>query len=206
MTNCPTGDGEGNDLSAKKEWDHIYGGDSLRNKNKYPSTEVVSFMLRRYGGCNDMQNIRVLDLGCGWGNNLGFLANEGFDAFGIDISFAAVKNSRNFIENVLVGPLDALPYREEVFDVAIDRMAIQHNEKPAMGAAFAEARRVLKSGGILFSVVACSGKFNTQPTLSDEKDIRRWTRDYSTVSIDYQETSHDNKSRLQRVYFVIAQK
>ena len=57
--------------------------------NKYPHDDIVSFMLRNYR--EDKEKIRVLDLGCGTGNNLTFLAKEKYDYYGIDYSTSAIE-------------------------------------------------------------------------------------------------------------------
>ena len=56
----------------KEEQENDYESDSFRNKNEYPSEQVVSFLMKNYGDLKDRSNINILDLGCDWGNNLKF--------------------------------------------------------------------------------------------------------------------------------------
>ena len=57
--------------------------------NRYPHEDVIGFMLRNYKA--DKDKVKVLDLGCGTGNNLVFLAKEGYDYYGIDYSHSAIQ-------------------------------------------------------------------------------------------------------------------
>ena len=55
------------------DWEKVYSASIFRNKNQYPSEEIISFMMRNYGELKNKSSIKVLDMGCGWGNNLKFL-------------------------------------------------------------------------------------------------------------------------------------
>jgi SAM-dependent methyltransferase len=76
-------------------------------------------------------DVRVLELGCGTGNNLWFAAREGFQVCGLDASATAVAFARERLEaegltaDVRVGDFtQKLPYPDAFFDFIIDRAAL----------------------------------------------------------------------------------
>lgn len=98
-------------------------------------------------------NASILDAGCGTGGNLQFLARYG-QVTGIDISDVAVKHcARRGIKNILQGSIDALPFKNNSFDLIICFDVLGHhlvNQTKAMSEFF----RVLKPGGVLLIRVA----------------------------------------------------
>ena len=106
-------------------WEKLYRKETTRHKNRYPNTEVVSFILKNFGNKN-RRMITILDLGCGWGNNLKFLYAEDFDAYGIDKSETAVSHCKTICDNVVVGDIADIPYPDEFFDAVIDRNSMQN--------------------------------------------------------------------------------
>ena len=69
-----------------------------RHLNRYPFDAVVSFVYRYRPKVRAPQQIRILEVGCGAGNNLWFAAREGFDVAGIDGSDSAVDHARRRFE------------------------------------------------------------------------------------------------------------
>lgn len=59
----------------------------------YPHEKVVQFCLRRFPP-EARANVRALDLGCGSGVHTAFLAREGFQARGVDVSTVGVENAQ----------------------------------------------------------------------------------------------------------------
>jgi hypothetical protein len=57
-------------------WDEIYG--QGRHFNHYPYDAVVSFVFNNRPGDRPRDQVRVLEVACGAGNNLWFAAREGF--------------------------------------------------------------------------------------------------------------------------------
>lgn len=142
---------------TKTDWDKRYFHGRY---NKYPFTDVVSFVMRRFGGAPDRRSIRILDLGCGGSHHLKFLAEEGFDYYGIDgasesIEIAAerLKAAGFSSKNVILGDLGKLPYADDFFDGVIDRGSITCNSLADIPPLIKEARRVLKKGGTLYSTI-----------------------------------------------------
>ena len=111
----------------KVEWEKSYSSNSFENKNEYPSEEVISFIMRNYGSVEDRSKINVLEVGCGWGNNLNFFKHKGFSYTGIDFSSTAVEHCLINHKNVFCCSMHDMPFQTNTFDVVVDRMAIQHN-------------------------------------------------------------------------------
>jgi SAM-dependent methyltransferase len=117
-------------MNFDKSWEEkIYSRG--KQVNRYPFGDLVSFFYQALAFLEerpvDRNNIKVLDLGCGAGNNLFFLAREGYDAYGIDGSKSACKIAKKFLKKeglvakITDGSFSDLPYEDELFDVVIDR-------------------------------------------------------------------------------------
>jgi len=91
---------------------------------KYPHEKVIQFCFRNYPP-DQRKNVRALDLGCGSGVHTVFLATEGFQVTGIDISKVGIENTRRKL-NALglkallrVDSADVLDFPCESFDLVI---------------------------------------------------------------------------------------
>jgi SAM-dependent methyltransferase len=99
---------------------------------------------------------RVLDLGCGLGTEADFLANRGFEAFGVDASTTALKQAGAAHRDIdlIRADVRALPFSASAFDYLIDRGTF-HYLAPEDRVVYArEAARVLRPGG-RFLLRAC---------------------------------------------------
>jgi SAM-dependent methyltransferase len=128
--------------------------------NRYPFTDVVSFVLGRYGSAPDRSKVSVLDLGCGGGSHLMFLAAEGFDFHGVDGNAESVMRANERLrgaghaaDRALVADFLRLPYDAGRFDVVIDRGALTCNRGTELPALIAEIYRVMKPGAAIFSML-----------------------------------------------------
>lgn len=134
-------------------WEAIYRrGDQL---NLYPHDLIVSWFSARFPDQGSRGGVRVLDLGCGAGNHLWFLARAGFDAAGIDVSASAVAFARERLRregldaHLEVGSFASLPFGSSAFDVVLDRGGLAAVDLATAAKALSEARRVLRPGGTL---------------------------------------------------------
>ena len=124
--------------------------------NKSPFDQVVSF-ITRYAPPKERTKTRILEVGCGSGNNLFYAAGEGFDVSGIDmdkkaLDFAYSRFDAHFLHaDLRQGNLkDNLPWSDEQFDMVIDRGALSYLSRIETIYAITEVKRVLVPGGRFF--------------------------------------------------------
>ncbi|AFM05852.1 methylase involved in ubiquinone/menaquinone biosynthesis [Bernardetia litoralis DSM 6794] len=134
--------------------DSIYGtGNHL---NKYPFDNVVTFIFRNFPRNKPRNEIKILEIGSGAGNNLWFAAREGFSVTGIDGSKSAIDFAKKRFEEeglkgeFLVGDFTNLPLKDDSFDIVIDRGSIVCVGLEAGKKAIQEAHRTLVKGGLFF--------------------------------------------------------
>ena len=100
---------------------------------------------------------RVLDAGCGQGQDSRFFAAHGYDVVGMDFTAEAIKyavertgtqmaDRLTFIEADLSG---SLPFSDEQFDVVHSHLAAHYFSEGTTQRIFQEFARVLKTGGVL---------------------------------------------------------
>lgn len=91
---------------------------------------------------------RLLDIGSGEGHFAALAAKRGWTINAMDYLIEGVQRSQRRLGNVVVrGDAQALPYTESVFDVVALWDVLEHLPDP--GRTLAEARRVLRPGGLL---------------------------------------------------------
>lgn len=99
---------------------------------------------------------RILDLGCGIGNNLLYLNKIGFETYGIDASKNAVSHIKGIIKRlglfipVKVGLFQKLPYKDKYFDAVIGVQTLNHGYKKDLLTGISEIERIIKPGGLIF--------------------------------------------------------
>lgn len=133
-------------------WESIYrSGGQL---NQYPFDRVVSWFSSRFQTSDERARISVLEVGCGAGNNLWFLARSGFRCAGIDISSSAIDFARSrlhaegLVADLRVGCFTSLPFDDREFDVVLDRGGIACVDLETGRQAIAEVARVVRPEGV----------------------------------------------------------
>lgn len=145
--------------SYDKSWEEkIYS--KGKQINKYPYSDLISVFLNSYRRlCSEQKrsNVKVLELGCGAGNNLLFFAREGFAVYGVDGSVKACDIAKKYLSeqgypaNIQFATFDNLPFEDETFDIVIDREATYCGKLADIKSWWKEAGRTLKKGGIVIS-------------------------------------------------------
>jgi SAM-dependent methyltransferase len=93
----------------------------------------------------------AVDLGCGLGSEIGYLAARGWRGVGVDLSPAALAGARSRYPGVRFACADVtrLPLRAGVVGLLLDRGCFHYLGAPARGRYAQEAARVLRAGGRL---------------------------------------------------------
>lgn len=106
--------------SPKRTWNDWNRGGGPN----YPHEKVIQFCFRRYPE-GSREGVRVLDLACGSGVHTVFLASEGFEVTGVDLSDVGVENTRRRLDelglaaNLHVASADAVDLERSHYDLVI---------------------------------------------------------------------------------------
>ena len=104
--------------------------------------------------------IRWLDVGCAFGYLIEQAEQRSIEAYGVDISSYALRQSQKARGKLSQAVADALPFRDGVFDAVSCFDLVEHLTNPA--AVIEEAQRVLKSNGILLLSTPDPPPFQTE--------------------------------------------
>ncbi len=114
----------------KESWDQTYRNHNYQElpwETVNPDKELLRILK---GG--KIKKCKALDIGCGAGTNSIFLAKEGFDVTGVDISPSAIKIAKRRAKEAgikikfLVGNAYSLKFEKGSFDFIFDRGCFHH--------------------------------------------------------------------------------
>lgn len=136
-------------------WDGIYASQTWA---EYPTEDLIRFTAKNFYHVKDRAAIKILEIGCGPGPNLRFLAQEKFAVYGVDKSAVGISLARKkldaqtpgWVGDLRVGDISVLPFEPDFFDAVIDNAAVYCNSFEKSRAIYAEASRVLKPNGLLY--------------------------------------------------------
>ncbi len=142
-------------MIQKSEWENFFSNNQATEW--YPSEPVVRLFCS-YHKKHGSSGVKVLDLGCGNGRHVWLASKEGFSAYGIDLSDYAINLAKDWMArdhmpyaDLRSGNIaDTLPYEDNFFDIIVSYGALDHMILVDATSALAEAKRVLKPGGIIF--------------------------------------------------------
>ena len=133
------------------EWDQI-----LLRKEYHPESpdgivvDLISILGRKRAE-------RVLDLGCGAGRHVMYLAESRFKTYGADISDTGLKltkkrlESRKMEADMIRCDMKSLPYVHSCFDAVVCVQTIYHQTLKGIQETVSEIHRILKKGGLLLA-------------------------------------------------------
>lgn len=101
------------------------------------------------------EDSKILDLACGSGRNACYLAQHGYDVYGVDYTRAAISACMRFFQyeflkgTFVQATVDAIPFRNDCFDAVVCIAALDHVTVDCAQAALHEMRRVLSDKGMI---------------------------------------------------------
>jgi|JI8StandDraft_1071087.scaffolds.fasta_scaffold222483_2 SAM-dependent methyltransferase len=143
--------------SWDKNWEVVFSSQAW---GRYPTLGVIKFVASNFYKL-DRKYIRILEVGCGTGSNVWYIAREGFKTYGIDGSPTAIDIASNRMKEELndtsmvsltVGDIINLPFEDNFFDAVIDVECLYANTLDNSRKIINEINRVLKKDGLFYSL------------------------------------------------------
>lgn len=126
---------------------------------KWPNETMVKALFGNYftNKVNFVPEMNVLDVGCGFGNNLRPFLDLGYNCCGTEVTKKMAQQTQDILKEngfnttIREGFNTSLPFEDDTFDILLSINVIHYEKnKDDIKNAFKEYQRVLKKGGILF--------------------------------------------------------
>lgn len=144
-------------MAPNDVWENIF---LSQEWGRYPAEPLIRFIARNFYKL-DRPSVRILEVGCGPGANLWYLAREGFSFLGIDISQAAINQACTRLDAEVPGwrqrgslersDITTCDFGDQVFDAVIDNECIYCIPFAQARQIYSKLQIALKPGGKLFS-------------------------------------------------------
>lgn len=138
----------------QRKWEDLHTKPQFQLQ--YPNETVVRFMK---GNFKSGDQSRVLDLGCGAGRHIVYLAKEGYQATGIDFSGPGLEFVKKRLDELSLSAqliktnITTIPFENESFDGVISFAVIYYFLPEDIDTIIHEIYRVLKPNGKAFIVL-----------------------------------------------------
>lgn len=142
------------DRNMQNLWHNLHN--QARFRPKYPSELIVQFVFRNFK--RDGKS-KILDLGCGAGRHIYFMASENINPYGVDISQEGIEYTNELLKQnglsatLNVSGADKIPYADDYFDGIISYGVLYYCNISEINKAAKEIFRVLKKNGKALLVV-----------------------------------------------------
>lgn len=196
----------------KEVWDEIFGKfERLDKEMKY------DLWLDKYYD-NIIKNCSsILDLGCGFGNNIKYLLNKGKNVVACDYSDNAIKivnSNYPSVETKIFDMSNGLKYDDNSFDLIISELSIHYFSEKVTLNIIEELKRILKKEGKLIlkvnsvkefeNGVTCGKKIeenfyelnNMKKRFFDETEIKRFFKNWNVITIEENEMLRYDKIKV----------
>lgn len=161
---------------SKIFYNHDYKKTILKEEENSHTAKLMQKMV------GEIKEKTILDVGCGSGKKLAFLARNN-KVFGVDISKIAVqKAKKRRFKAKFVDIEKGLPFPSNKFDIVICSEVLEHLFKPSI--ALKEIKRVLKKEGVFFCTIPNHFTLNNRLAILLGKNLEG---DTGFFNVEYQE-------------------
>ena len=152
--------------------------ESRAPRGRYPDLLARELVRRAYGRPG-----RLLDLGCGRGDQLAAFHRLGFDVAGVDVSERAPGLAAGLPVEVVDLERDPLPFPDESFDFVFSKSVLEHLHEPA--AVVAKARAALRPGGVAVFMTPSWEHSYRGPFYYEYSHVTPFTRQSLRLALEY---------------------
>jgi len=140
-------------------WSNYYTNKEVIIPPTYPSESMLRIIFGQYlnNPINLSANSKVLDVGCGRGNNLVPFIDRGYECYGVEVtqeaadSITTALSKQGYNINIKEGTNTSIPYSDNTFDLLLSINVLHYeNSEENIQKALEEYKRVLKDGGALY--------------------------------------------------------
>ncbi len=146
-----------------KAWEQFNRNIVLGNYPQWPNEVLLKIVFGSYlkNRIPLREGMRILDVGCGFGNNLLPFLIKGYDCCGVEITEDMAQQTKEILEqrgfkaDIRFGSNRNIPFEDQSFDLLLSINVIHYEaQQDLVEQALKEYHRVLKTGGhlILFTV------------------------------------------------------
>jgi SAM-dependent methyltransferase len=166
---------------SKKLWEESFDEQIAREAYNTAPVEAivrtVSYHLRDRATPEQRRSLRFLEMGCGAGPNLVWLAQKGIQVSGVDIAANALQLARTNLEHhgygdrigdLVEGSVEKTPFADGSFDGILESCVFQHLDRATRKNAFTEVGRLLKKGGIFVGYMLDAGHTTFKRKAADQ--------------------------------------
>ncbi|EAI3914765.1 class I SAM-dependent methyltransferase [Campylobacter lari] len=136
-------------MNNQEKWTQLHG--NSKHQPIYPHDIYIKCVFKNF-----KKESKILDLGCGAGRHVKFLAENNYITYGCDYSHSGVKHTKELLNQynlkaqVELANVNELPYENEFFDGILCWGVLYYNNKEVIEKAACEIYRVLKQDGKAF--------------------------------------------------------
>jgi len=198
------------------EWNKILH--QKQYSREEPDENVVNFAKR----LRKKKGLRILDLGCGAGRNQIYIAKQGFETYGTDISETGLTLTKSRLKqqrltgHLIKCDMKMQPYTDSCFDAIICLHTIYHQELKEIKKTISEIHRTLRKNGQLLVNFLSERTYSYGKGLkieentfieqegaekgivhhfADREEIVHLFEDFETVNLELNETEVEGKLR-----------
>ncbi|BAL84076.1 putative methyltransferase [Selenomonas ruminantium subsp. lactilytica TAM6421] len=176
-------------MENRKLWNELYK--EARHRIKYPAENVIRFVRKNFI-CNGKE--KILDLGCGAGRHVIYLADTNIVPYGGDFSASAVSYTKDILEqldysqfvgNIIETTTYNLPFEDDYFDGLICWGVLYYMDKTHIKESVREIYRVLKKNALALVLIRTVEDYRCQDAKRrDAKEVEE-----RTFMLEEQETA-----------------